>query len=171
MRTTFFSLLLAALTVAGFGESLSAQTADADLTITRVIDASADEVWAQIRDLDALAKHSTIIAKVDFQGPEAAGGQRTCTTPDGQGKFVESILEFSDANRSYRYAVVEGTPAKNLVNAFKVVDLGYNRCMIVWTSEYEAFMQNPQMTEDQFRGFMTNSLNEILDSYTAAAKA
>lgn len=167
MKFSILPLLLLFFTGAG----LSAQSTDARLTITQVVDASADEVWGILRDLDNIAELSSLVEKVTFQGDtHAAGGQRTCVAPNGQGKFVESIIDFDDRQRSYTYAVVEGVPAKGVVNSFKVVDLGYQKSMIVWQSTYEAFMENPQMTEEQFNGFLDMAATEMVANVAKAAR-
>ncbi len=165
----FFKTILAtAILLLSF--NLAAQNSDADKTITRVIDASADEVWGILRQMDDIDKYSSAIAKVDWKGEKGVGGERVCTAPEGQGYFKESIVTFDDAARTYSYAVVEGVPFKGMVNSFKVVDLGYQKSMIVWTSNYEAFMKNPQMTEDQFLGFIDQTIGELITNVVAAAK-
>ena len=163
MRTTILTLLLAV----GATLALTAQ----NITQTRIVDASADEVWEVLRDLDNIAELSSYVARVEYTGANGAGGSRVCHAPDGNGKFRENIVEFSDETRSYRYAVVEGVPAQGLVNAFRVIDLGYNKSMIVWTSGYEAFVENPQMTEEQFAGFLTQASDEMIDNVVKLAKA
>ena len=49
-----------------------------------------------------------------------------------------------------------------MVNQFKVVDLGYEKSMVVWTSSYEKFVTNPQMDETQFKGFLTQASGEMI---------
>lgn len=150
-------------------QQANAQNPDAKITITKVVDVSVDKMWGTIRDLDNLAQYSSVIAKVDYTGENGAGGVRVCTTPDGQGKFKENILAFDDVARTYTYAVVEGVPAMGLINNFKVVDLGFNKSMVVWTSGYDKFMTNPNMTEEQFLGFMRQSVGEIMDKMAIAS--
>ena len=150
---------------------VAAQVADAKITNTKVVNASADAVWGLIRQMDDIDKYSSSVVKVQWTGDHGVGGQRVCTAPEGQGYFKESIVAFDDTARTYSYALVEGVPAKGMVNNFKVVDLGYNKCMIVWTSNYEAFMTNPNMTEDQFQGFLNMASNEMIEKIAAAATA
>jgi len=165
----FFILLttLTAFAIAPF--QANAQSADADITYTKVVEASADNVWTVLRQMDDIQKYSSAIARVEWTGAHGIGGQRVCWNPDGNGYYKEGIVAFDDAQRSYSYALLEGVPTKGMVNTFKVVDLGYNKSMIVWTSSYEAFMQNPQMTEQQFLGFIDQSLNEMLNKVSVAA--
>ncbi|MEM6737824.1 MAG: SRPBCC family protein [Bacteroidota bacterium] len=159
------SLLVAVVAIT----QVKAQKSDADVTVTKVLDISADKVWSKLRQMDDIDKYSSAIAKVDWTGNHGVGGQRVCTTPDGKGFFKESIVGFDDTERSYTYAVVEGVPVKGLVNSFKVVDLGYNKSMVVWTSNYDQFITNPNMSEEQFLGFMNQSINEMISKISSAA--
>lgn len=164
------NVIVIAVAVFGFSQ-MNAQNPSAKVTNTKVVEASADDVWEILRDLDNIAELSSLVGKVDFTGPNAAGGSRVCTAPDGKGKYKENILAFDDAGRTYTYAVVEGIPAKGVVSNFKVVDLGYKKSMIVWTSTYEKFLENPQMNEEQFVGFMNMASNEMIANVaTKAAK-
>ncbi|WP_422858873.1 SRPBCC family protein [Flagellimonas sp. S174] len=165
---TLKNVIVIALVVFGFSQT-NAQNPDANIILTKVVEASADDVWDELRKLDNIDEISSFVAKVDFTGPKGAGGTRVCTAPDGQGKFKENILAFDDANRSYTYAVVEGVPAAGMVNNFKVVDLGYKKSMIVWTSAYDKFMDNPQMTEEQFNGFLNQASTEMMANVAKAA--
>ncbi|MEL6917386.1 MAG: SRPBCC family protein [Bacteroidota bacterium] len=161
---------VAVLTLVFLGyTSVNAQNPDAKITNTLVVEASADDVWEELRKLDNIDELSSLVAKVEFTGPKGAGGSRVCTSPDGQGKFKENILSFDDAARTYTYAVVEGIPAMGVVSNFKVVDLGYKKSMIVWTSTYDKFIKNPQMNEEQFNGFLNQASGEMIANVAKAA--
>lgn len=147
-----------------------AQSSDAKFTQTQVVDASADDVWGLLRQMDDIDKYSSAVASVKWSGDHGVGGQRVCVAAQGEGYFKESIVAFDDNARTYSYALVEGVPVKGMVNTFKVVDLGYKKSMIVWTSNYDAFMNNPQMTEEQFAGFIKMSSAEMVNNVALAAK-
>ena len=164
-------ILLSLLLALTLGTTLHAQSADARTTKTQIIEASADDVWEVVRDLDGLADISKFVARVEYTGPNDVGGQRTCYAPEGQGAYTEAILDLDDAARSYTYAVKEGVPAAGMVNAFKIVDLGYNKCMLVWTSNYEKFVDNPQMTEEQFGAFLDAAISDMIANISAKARA
>ncbi|MEM7552079.1 MAG: SRPBCC family protein [Bacteroidota bacterium] len=171
MKNTFQNLSVV-LIISILSTTLSmAQKADAKVTATKVVNASADKVWEKLRKMDDIDKYSSAVAKVEWTGNHGIGGQRLCTAPEGQGYYKESIMAFDDSQRTYSYALVEGVPAKGMVNNFKVVDLGYNKSMIVWTSNYDQFITNPNMTEDQFLGFINQSINEMINNIAKAAKA
>lgn len=169
-RNSIFVFLLAAFLSIGITAPLTAQSSDANFTVTKIVSASADQVWTVLRKMDDIDKYSSLIAKVKWDGNKGVGGQRTCTAPEGQGYFKESIVQFDDVARTYSYALLEGVPVKGMVNSFKVVDLGYQKSMIVWTSSYDEFMTNPEMTEDQFAGFINNSIQEMIGNVVKAAK-
>ncbi len=165
---TFKSLILVVVTVLSFTVS-NAQEEPA-ITHTKWVEASADDVWDVLRQMDDIQKYSSLIEKVKWTGAHGVGGERTCYSPDeNQGYYKERIIEFNDDQRSYTYQVVEGVPAAGMVNMFKVVDLGYKSSLIVWTSNYEQFMENPQMTEEQFIGFLNNAITEMTDKVALAS--
>lgn len=157
-----------------FGLSINqaqAQTADAKITWSKVVDASADDVWVLLREMDDVDKYSSGIARVVWTGNKGKGGERVCYPPKGQeGHFKEKIVAFDDNGRTFSYAVVEGIPVRGMENTFKVVDLGYKKSMVVWSSTFEEFMKNPQMTEEQFMGFIQMSLEEMVGNVAMTAK-
>lgn len=145
----------------------NAQQADALLSKSVILDVSADEVWETLRQLDKFGElFPNFIAEVwidDYQKPQV-GLERKCTAP-GQAKgtvsYKETIIAFDDEKRFYAYAV-SGVPAKDMVNMFKVVDLGYKKSMVLWNSTGWTFVENPQMSKDQFMGFMGAALDEAM---------
>lgn len=169
VKKSIFSLVAIIAMAVGYNGA-QAQSADANKTYTKVVDASADAVWSVLRKMDEIQNYSKGIARLEWKGPKDVGGQRVCYAPDNQGFFKENIVDYSDANRTYSYSVIEGVPIKGMVNTWNVVDLGYNKSMIVWTSKFEEFMENPKMTKEQFFGFIDQSLNEMVGNVIAEAK-
>ncbi|WP_108802822.1 SRPBCC family protein [Aquimarina sp. Aq107] len=167
MKFTKFLCLLVIILLGS--RNVNSQKSNANITLTKVVDTSADNVWDKLRQLDDIDKYSSAISKVKWIGEKGIGGQRVCTSADGQGYFKESIIAFDDQNRTYTYALVEGVPTKGMINNFKVIDLGYQKSMIVWTSNYDQFMKNPQMTENQFLGFLNQSASEMITNVAIAA--
>lgn len=163
MKNALKMISLALMLIAVFAPKLQAQDANAKVSYSKVVEASADDVWTLVRQMDDIDKYSQAIGKVNWSGDHGVGGQRICLPPKGkEGKFIEEIVAFSDNERSYSYKLIEGVPAQGMVNTFKVVDLGYNRSMIVWTSSYQEFLQNPDMTEEQFMGFLNMNISEMV---------
>ena len=148
---------------------VQAQNHKSDLSYVSHVDFSADKVWEQIRKMDNIDKISSFVGKVEWIGPKGVGGTRVCTAPDGKGKFKEKIMKFDDIDRTYTWQVVEGVPAKKVENSFRVVDMGLNKSMIVWTSNYE-FLKNPNMTEIQFRAFLQGAVTEMVENMVGFIK-
>ncbi|TAI48169.1 SRPBCC family protein [Flagellimonas allohymeniacidonis] len=139
------------------------------LTQTLIIDASADRVWGLLRRLDDVDKYSSNISEVVFTGKKGVGGERVCTSEDGKGFFRERIVAFDDRLRTYSYSLEEGVPVKGMVNTFKVVNLGYNKSALIWSSKYEEFLENPDITEAQFMVFMDTASTETVRKIGEAA--
>ena len=143
---------------------VSAQSmAEPKVQFSKVVHKSADEMWKTVRKLDQIHKYSSTIAKVDWKGNMGVGGERVCHTPDGKGFFKEKIVAYDESSRSFSYSLLEGAPVKGMINSMQVVDLGYGKCILVWWSNYDMFMKNPQMTEEQFQAFMLSSIEEMTD--------
>ena len=162
MKTIILIMAMLMPFALGLSRSFDSQ-GEPQITVVKQVELSADQVWAQLRIMDNIDELSSLVSKVSWTGAHGVGGQRVCTAADGQGYFKESIIAFSDSERTYSYAVVEGVPAKNMVNSFKVVDLGYQKSMIIWTTSFE-FMENPQMDEGQFSGFLNQSISEMIEN-------
>ena len=146
-----------------------AQNKAPNITYSVEANVSADKVWEQIRIMDNIDQVSSYVATLSWKGPKGVGGERKCVAPDGKGYYVEKIKSFNDNLRTYKWQVTEGVPAKNVFNSFKVVDMGYNKSMIVFRSNFE-FIENPNMTKDQFYGFLNGAIKEITASYIELAK-
>ncbi|MEM8509574.1 MAG: SRPBCC family protein [Bacteroidota bacterium] len=146
-----------------------AQNPDAILSKSVVINASADEVWSRLRKLDKIEELTPdFVGDSWIEGAVGVGAKRSCTAPGETRKtaekpaYTETVLMYDDEKRFYSYAVA-GIPAKNMVNSFKVVDLGYKKCMVVWSSSGWTFIENPQMTEEQFLAFLDTVSNQLMD--------
>ena len=158
------NLLLAALVLLLGADFASAQSmGEPKVQYSKVVNKSADEMWKTVRKLDQIHKYSSTVAKVDWSGNMGIGGERVCHTPDGKGFFKEKIATYDESSRSFSYSLLEGAPVKGMTNFMQVVDLGYGKCILVWWSNYDEFMENPQMTEEQFQAFMLSSIEEMTD--------
>ena len=150
-----------------FGNLLVAQ--QSSFVKSQIVNASADEVWERLRKLDGLeeiAPHLLNETWIHDNALPGVGVKRSCTapgTPKGQASYTETILEFSDSERYYKYTVDQGTPTKNMINSLRVVDLGYHKSMVVWTSVRDGYIDNPQMTEVEFNEFLTMAGQSIVD--------
>ena len=165
---SIFKTAVALFVITLFTANVNAQNNNPDISYTLEVDASADKVWEEIRKMDNIDKVSSYVATLTWKGNKGVGGERKCVAPDGKGFYVEKIQQFDDAQRFYQWEVIEGVPARNVKNSFKVVDLGYNKSMIVFRSNYE-FMENPNMTKEQFKAFLSGAISEISNKYAEMA--
>lgn len=168
----FFSwIIIVTFLWVGTASTLQAQTQPAEqaiITTSAIANISADKVWEVLRQMDNIPDLTQAVGSLTWTGPKGVGGIRKCLTPDKSGYFIEEILAFDDAARTYQWQVKEGVPAKNVFNSFRVVDLGYNQSMIVFTSNFE-FMENPNMTEAQFTAFLQGASKEMAGNVIALA--
>lgn len=138
---------------------------------TQILQVSAEEAWKVVAQFDNLAELTpSFLHDVKIEGKIAEGCKRTCTSADKQSMYKEKITYFNEKEMYYRYAVMEGLPVKDMENSFRVIALGKDQSMVVWTSGYE-FMENPNMTEQQFNGFIDAALGEMftnMDKLTAS---
>ncbi|MEO0527742.1 MAG: SRPBCC family protein [Bacteroidota bacterium] len=160
-------MLALTLVIGGLGMT-SAQKANAIVTKTKIINASADDVWQRLRTLDKIEELTPdYVGDSWVTGKVGVGAVRSCTNPGQTRKtvdkpaYTETVVSYDDEKRFYAYAV-KGIPAKNMLNSFKVVDLGYKKCMVIWNSGGWTFIKNPQMTEGQFLGFMDTVGNQLM---------
>jgi len=160
--------VVALFAVTLFSLNVNAQNSNPDLSYTLEVNASADKVWEEIRKMDNIDEVSSYVSVLTWKGTKGVGGERKCVAPDGEGYYVEKIQQFDDTQRFYQWQVIEGIPAKNVKNSFKVVDLGFNKSMIVFRSNFE-FMENPNMTEEQFKAFLASASAEMATNYAALA--
>ncbi|MEO1383404.1 MAG: SRPBCC family protein, partial [Bacteroidota bacterium] len=75
---------------------VSAQT-----PFVKEVDRSADKVWEEIRKMDNIDVLSSFVSHVKWTGPKGVGGERVCTSTDGQGYFRERVTGFDDKTRTY----------------------------------------------------------------------
>ena len=148
-----------------FGMSLSqAQNHEMspNVQFSKIVNRSADYMWEKVRKLDEIHKYSSVIVSVDWSGNMGVGGERVCHFPEGQGYVKEKFLAYDESSRSFTYSVIEGAiPVKGMTNTLQVVDLGYGKCILAWWSHYDQFIENPQVTEEQFHASIISSLEEM----------
>ncbi|NMH89066.1 SRPBCC family protein [Flavivirga algicola] len=169
MKTKSINLVIMTLFLVLFTNALSAQDSDSKISVSKVVSVSADKMWKVLRQMDNVDKFSPQIDKVVWTGEHGVGGERVCYGNENRFYVKEKIVKFDDVKRTYSYAVVEGAPAKDMVNTFKVVDLGDNKSKVVWSTSYTSFIQNPRFTEEQFRGATEYGFNDFIGQVAMTA--
>lgn len=164
MKKTFIIAIVALFSV---NTSVAQKNEKPVLQYSKIVHKSANEMWDVVRKLDKIDKYSSAIARVVWSGNKYEGGTRVCYTPDGQGYFKEKIINFDESTKSFTYSLLEGAPVKGMVNTMQVADLGNGKSVVVWWTNYDEFLENPQMTQEQFHQFMLTSLDEMVTNMSA----
>jgi len=109
--------------------------------VSSVIDASADRVWARIRDFNGLPQWHPGIADSRIENGEAAdriGCIRHFHTRDG-GMIRERLLALSDYDYSCTYSILESPMGvSNYLATIRLVPItDGNRTFCEWTAEFD----------------------------------
>ena len=109
--------------------------------VSSVIDAPADQVWAEIRDFNALPKWTPFVAESRIEGgmaPDTVGCVRSFRLKDG-GAIREQLLTLSDYDFQVSYSILESPlGVDNYVATLKltpVTDGG--RTFAEWWAEFD----------------------------------
>ena len=91
--------------------------------VSSVIDASADQVWALVRDFNDLPSWHPLVDRSSIEGgrpSDAVGCIRSCHLTDGR-RIREQLLSLSDYDLSFSYAIIEsGLDLENFVAELKL---------------------------------------------------
>ncbi len=119
-----------------------------------VVPASADAVWARIRDYNSLSDwHPAITASELTEGGSGAevGAVRRLTLGDG-GIVVERLLELNDAERRYTYEFLENPfGARRYVATLRVAPVtATGEAFVEWWAEFDADAADEQRLTEFF---------------------
>ena len=113
-----------------------------DITVSSVIDAPIEKVWARIRDFNGLPSWHPRMVKSEIEGGRPAdeiGCVRNFQVASGA-TIREKLLAFSDADHSVSYSIIETPqPISNhtaTLSLRKVTD--GNRTYAEWTARFDA---------------------------------
>jgi hypothetical protein len=106
-----------------------------------VIDAPADQVWARIRDFNALPDWHPAIAESRIEQnhpPDKVGCIRNFTLKDG-GRIREQLLTLSDYDMSVTYSILESPMGvEDYIATLKVTPItDGDRTFAEWSAEFE----------------------------------
>jgi uncharacterized protein YndB with AHSA1/START domain len=109
--------------------------------VSSVIDASADSVWARIRDFNGLPQWHPGIADSRIENSQASdrvGCVRHFHTRDG-GMIREKLLALSDYDYSCSYEILESPMGvENYVATLKLTPVtDGSRCFAEWSAEFD----------------------------------
>ena len=111
------------------------------VSVSSVIDAPAEKVWATIRRFDGVADWLPFVKSSPIEDggdPTRVGCVRVLTQTDGE-VFREVLVALSDAERFYSYTFVSSpVPVRNHRTTLKVLPItDGNRSYVEWSSRFE----------------------------------
>lgn len=121
-----------------------------------VVPASADEVWALVRDFDGMPAWHPVIKESSLNPGVPAtevGASRRLTLGDG-GVVVERLLAVDNADRSYTYEIVESPfPVRRYVSTIRVTPVtASGQAFVEWWAEYDADAAHEEQLDAAFAG-------------------
>jgi hypothetical protein len=136
-----------------------------------VIPASADAVWAHIRDFNGMPGwHPAIKGSELTEGGSGTevGAVRRLTLGDG-GIVVERMLELHDADRRCTYEILECPfPVRRYVSTFRVAPVtASGEALVEWWSEYDADAADEERLSEFFAGGVYGAGIEALRKHFA----
>jgi hypothetical protein len=124
-----------------------------------VINAPVEEVWARIRDFNALAIWHPAVAKSTIEGgaPSDQVGCVRVLTLKGGGMIRERLLEMSDLGHHYSYAILEGPLAvKNYRATLRLRRISDgDRTLAEWSSSFDP---DPPEKQAETEDFLSNAV-------------
>ncbi len=113
----------------------------ARIFVSSVLDASTDDVWAKIRDFNALPEWHPAVADSHIEGGEPAdrvGCIRNFNLVDDGGNIREQLLALSDVSFLCTYSILESPmPVEDYVATLRLTPVtDGNRTYIQWTAEF-----------------------------------
>jgi uncharacterized protein YndB with AHSA1/START domain len=129
----------------------------AEVTVSSVIDAPVEKVWARIRDFNGLPNwHPRMVEShiEDGLAPDKIGAVRNFTLVSGA-KIRERLVDFSDGNFLCSYSMVETpqpiTNHKATLKLTRVTD--GNRTFAQWSAKFDA---PPEQVDGIVKGMAEN---------------
>lgn len=137
-----------------------------EVTKTISIDATADTVWAKIKDFDKLNTWHPAVAKdeiVEGKNNEVGAVRLLTLAGEGGGTIKEKLTAFDDATKTVGYTIVEGVLPVADYNATIVVAAdGDKKATVTWSGKFKAAEKADDKTAtDTITGVYTTGLDNL----------
>ncbi len=110
---------------------------------TAVINAPVDRVWSRIRNFHDLSWGSAVVEKCEAVGKKP--GDQVGAGRILNDAFHETLVEFSELNRSFKYSIDDGpapvskNDVKDYIGSVRLIPITDNdTCLIEWSSSWES---------------------------------
>ncbi len=135
------------------------------------IDASADKVWAKVKDFSGLDKwHPAVASDKIVEGTDnKVGAVRLLTLKDG-GTIKEKLLAHDDLRHTFKYSILEGVlPVSNYTSTLTVASAGKNKTKVTWSGSFQrkntgpapAANENDKTATDTISGVYQGGLDNL----------
>ena len=138
-----------------------------------------DQVWAIVKDFDALAKWHPVIASSPATKGNEVGSVRTLTLKAaGDPKLEEELLSYDDAGHSYHYEMKDHDPkilpVANYTSWLTVKDDGKGGSVVEWKGAYYRGDQRndppPELNDDAANAAVKGVYRSGLDNLKKIAE-
>jgi mxaD protein len=112
-----------------------------ELKVSKSVDiaASADTVWSNVKNFDAINKWHPAFAKDEIISGKnnVVGAERLLTMGDG-GTIKEKLLGFDDKGRTFKYEILEGVlPVSDYKSTITVKSTGKDTSTATWSATFK----------------------------------
>jgi hypothetical protein len=132
-----------------------------EVTLTRHIEAPAEEVWATIADFAAIQRYSPMVAQCTLEGPDGVGQRRRLILSDG-GVTVSRLAAIDPEARSLTYEILETRlPLADYSSTQTVRPIDAKRCEVTWSSHFQPRGASEQEASDFLNAQLDAGLEEL----------
>jgi hypothetical protein len=131
-----------------------------------VINASANEVWAVLANLESVQHYDSAIVKASYLTDKRSGvgAARRCDLPNNE-YIYERVIAW-DEGRSYAVEVYddhseEGWPCKDQIAQFKLADQGVEKTLVTIEYQYQ-IKPGVSLSEDEVKQMAEELLASVL---------
>ena len=162
MRTIIYTAFITCF----FGSSL-AFAADGSLSVRKgiVVNAPAADVWAYLRDYNAMEVWHPAIIDSFMVGDGMTSGSRRVLILSGDGRIVEELTSFSDQKMTYSYEILDSPlPLANYKSSL-TVETSRRDSKVIWQSTFDAKDVSDQEAVDFVTGVYNAGLEAIKEHF------
>ena len=118
---------------------------ESSVSLTKVIEADTELVWASVAEIGGIENWSTAIGDSEVSG-EGVGAKRVCNFADGSGKVYETIETLNHEEKVFQYSVQDvPMPISNPLGTIAVKEAGAGKTEVTWSLKFEV---SPEMEEE-----------------------
>ena len=137
------------------------------VTKSVTINASADKVWAKVKDFSGLGTwHPAIESDKIIEGTDnKPGAVRLLTLKGGGGTIKEKLLAHNDLGHTFKYSILEGVlPVSNYTSTLTVASEGKSKSKVTWSGSFQRKNTGPSPGEKENDKTATDTMSGVYQS-------